>query len=382
MNFSSNNSPPDSWGENFSKGRIAILRKKLENVQLPVPLLRKVEFSLKRLEVLYESGNYLELEAVTRYIDWVSGIPFGKNSGVSQINTLEEVSQILNKNHYGLGSVKEKVLEFVSVQKLMGEKKLILSEDERIRGSYISTPVLLFIGIQGTGKTTMARSVAQALGRKFVRISLGGMASVVEIRGRTRGYPESEPGQVIKALVNTRKMNPVILFDEIDKVSDLEGVRSDIMAALLEILDPEQNKEFRDRYIDYPVDISKCIFIATANNAGGISSALLDRMEVIRFSSYSDDDKIQIAKNYLLPKILKFSGLGDNILQFSEDVWPLIIRPLGFDAGIRELERTLTNLARKVARKIVEGSVAKGASVVINKDNFREYIPEGFGVYS
>jgi len=218
-----------------------------------------------------------------------------------------------------------------------------------------------------------------ALNRKFMRISLGGLSSVTEIRGIVRGQLNAEPGQIIKALVRTQSMNPLILLDEIEKVSASGGTKADVMAALLEILDPEQNSTFMDKYLDYPIDLSRVMFICTANNLGGISAALLDRLEVIRFGSYTDNDKIVIAKNYLLPKVREATGITEEQLSFDEEVWPLVIRPLGFDAGVRQLERTLTELARKVALQIVQG-LATG--VRITKENFRQYIPEDMGVYS
>jgi ATP-dependent Lon protease len=225
----------------------------------------------------------------------------------------------------------------------------------------------------------MAKSIANALGREFIRISLGALGSVTELRGLSKSEPDAEPGQIIKSLVRTQKMNPLILLDEIDKVSSNTGMRADVMAALLEILDPEQNSTFMDKYLDHPVDLSNVFFITTANNLGGISAALRDRLEIIRFGSYSDDEKIVISKNYLLPKVRKATGLTKEQLDFDDDVWPLVVRPLGFDAGVRQLERTLSELARKVALQIVQG-VTKG--VKITKENFREYIPEDFGVYS
>lgn len=256
------------------------------------------------------------------------------------------------------------------------------SQSERmvkLEGSSSHAPIICLVGVQGIGKTSIAKSIATALGRQFVRISLGGIAHVSELRGTSRTEIDSEPGQVVKALIRTGVMNPLILMDEIDKVSDFGGVRADVMATLLEILDPEQNATFRDYYIDYPVDLSKVMFICTANNLGGISAALLDRLEVVRMSSYTDEEKEHIAKDYLLPKVIQATGINPDSIQFSETVWPLMIRPLGFDAGIRQLERNITTLVRKVAKKMVEG---QGQIFAITPENFREYLPEDFGVYS
>jgi ATP-dependent Lon protease len=218
-----------------------------------------------------------------------------------------------------------------------------------------------------------------ALGRKFQRIPLGGLSDIKELRGVNKSQPNAEPGQIIKAFIRTGAMNPLILIDELDKVSEGGGVNADIMAALLEILDPEQNTSFVDHYMDFPVDLSKCVFIASANNLGGISEALLDRLEIIRMTSYSDDEKIHIAKDYLLPKILDQSGLKKEQLLVGDDVWPLIVRPFGFDAGMRQLERNLNQVVRKVAKRIL---IENATSYQVTKTNFREFFPDDIGVYS
>jgi ATP-dependent Lon protease len=248
------------------------------------------------------------------------------------------------------------------------------------RDSIITTsPVLLFVGLQGVGKTSIAKSIATAMGRKFSRISLGAIGDVKTIRGVPRYVDGAEPGQIIKSLVRTQSMNPVILLDEIEKSSGQQGLLNDVMAALLEILDPEQNQRFVDHYIDYPVDLSNVFFICTANNLGGLSAALLDRVEVIRFTSYSDEEKEVIAKNYILPKVLKETGLSNQHLQIQEEVWPLLIRPVGFDAGIRQLERNIHTLVRSVARKLVTGTPIP---IVITKENIRDFVLPDQGTLS
>jgi ATP-dependent Lon protease len=209
------------------------------------------------------------------------------------------------------------------------------------------------------------------MGRKFARVSLGAIGDVKTIRGVPRYVDGAEPGQIIKSLVRTQSMNPVILLDEIEKSSGQRGLLSDVMAALLEILDPEQNQRFVDHYIDYPVNLSDVFFICTANNLGGLSAALLDRVEVIRFTSYSDDEKEVIAKNYILPRVLKETGISNQHLQIEDSVWPLLIRPVGFDAGIRQLERNIYTLVRSVARKIVTG---KQIPIIITEDNVRDFV--------
>ena len=232
-------------------------------------------------------------------------------------------------------------------------------------------PILCFVGLVGTGKTTIASSIAEAMGRKFARIPFGGMGDPLDLRGQSRMHSEAEPGKVIKALRNVGSKNPVILLDEIDRVT-AEG-RSSIMGVLVELLDPGQNFAYVDHYIDYPFDLSEVLFIATANNTTSIATAVLDRLEPIQMPSYTDMEKVTIAKNYVLPKKMKEAGLSDTQLTFDENVWPLMVRPLGFDAGIRTLERTIDGVVRKVAREIVEG---KTQGVKVSPLNAKQYLPQ------
>jgi len=232
-------------------------------------------------------------------------------------------------------------------------------------------PVFLFIGLQGVGKTSIAESIANAMGRKFARISLGAIGDVRTLRGTPRYAIDSEPGQIVKSIIRCGTMNPVILLDEIEKASGNAGLLNDVMAALLEILDPEQNGNFVDHYVDYPIDLSNVFFICTANNLGGLSAALLDRVEIIRFTSYSDEEKEIIAKRYLLPKILQSLQISGEYLQIDDNVWPMIIRPVGFDAGIRQLERNIATIARRAARIIIEG---KQIPVVVTQENLKQFL--------
>ncbi len=372
---------------------ISSLENKIkQSSHMPKDLQNKAFSMILRLRKMTIEGNFSkEFEPVTEYINWITHIPFGRYT--SDNLDLNNAEDMLNKHHYGLNHVKTRILEYLAILNLQeqglaqykkeansnNEEANLSGEMKKLQGSSSHAPIMCFVGIQGVGKTTMAKSIANALGRDFVRIALGGLGGVAELRGRSRGETDAEPGQIIKALVRTKQMNPLILLDEIDKVSSQTGLRADVMASLLEILDPEQNSTFIDKYIDYPIDLSQCIFITTANNLGGISAALLDRLEVIRFGSYTDADKVNIAKNYLLPKVREATGISEQQLSFNDDVWPLVIRPLGFDAGVRQLERTLTDLARKVALMIVRGTT-KG--VVITKENFRQFIPEQIGILS
>ncbi len=363
------------------------LVKKLDSVPtMPKDLRSKADGMIMRLVKMSQQGNYSqEFEPVSEYIEWICKIPWGKTT--QENLDIQNAKATLDKYNYGLEPVKMRILEHLAVLKLNSNKSNALQaqgdvtvEMARLQGNSSHSPILCFVGIQGVGKTSMAKAISTALGRKFMRVALGGLGNVTEIRGIARmGSVNAEPGQIIKSLIRTGSMNPLILLDEVDKVSSDTGLRSDVMAALLEILDPEQNSTFMDKYLDHPVDLSRVMFVCTANNLGGISAALLDRLEVIRFGSYNDNDKVQIAKNYLLPKVREATGMSEDQFSFDDDVWPLVIRPLGFDAGVRQLERTLTELARKVALKIVQGNAEK---INITKENFREFIPEDIGIYS
>jgi ATP-dependent Lon protease len=404
-------------------GEIQRLKDQIHSVPMPAGLTEKADRMMLRLTRMVQLGSFSqEFESMEQYVRVITSIPWGKYNEDNL--DLKNAEAELNSKHYGLLHVKDMVMEYLSVMKLQSgfiptlgavapvsaqlpapaamsgahpvpqmapvvaqapavpvtpAQTALASEMSRLQGSSSHAPVLCFVGIQGVGKTSIAKSIANALGRKFARIALGAMGQVSQIRGITRSQPNSEPGQIIKALIATGTMNPVILLDEIDKTSSESGLRADLMAALLEILDPEQNSTFVDHYLDYPIDLSRCMFITTANNLGGISAALLDRLETIRFGSYNDDEKVYIAKQHMLPKVREATGLTEAQLSFADDVWIQVVRPLGFDAGVRQLERTLTILARKVARLIVEG---KTAGVKITNENFRDFIPADIGVYS
>ncbi len=356
----------------------------IQKTPLPAALKDKAEKMINRLHRMAKFGSYSgEYELIEKYIDWIVSLPWGKFSK-DNLN-LENARDILDRNHYGLNSVKDRLLEFLAVAKLNPFDNIKAQSDEgyesmkQMKKIGQHAPILCFVGIQGIGKTSMAKSIAHALGREFVRISLGAMGSVTDIKGQSRAFLDAEPGQIVKALVRTKTMNPLVLLDEVDKVSAAEGRRADINAALLEILDPEQNPSFVDSYIDFPIDLSRVLFICTANTLSTLSAALLDRLEIIRFPSYTDEEKEKIAKHYLLPKVIKACGLRQDQIEINESVWPLIIRPLGFDAGVRQLERNITTVCRKVARNIVEG---RGDKFIITPENFREYLPADIGVYS
>ena len=338
------------------------LKEKVNSLFLPEKLKEGILIRLDQLVKLTNSPTFLpEYDRIGRYIEWITSIPWSKKT--KDILDLEQARQILDKNHHGLDEIKERILEYISVMKLKQEK----GEGEDI----MRAPILCFVGLVGTGKTTIADSISQALGRRFARIPFGGMGDPLDLRGQSRMHPEAEPGKIIKALISSQSKNTVILLDEIDRVTD--AGRASIMGVLVELLDPEQNHAFIDHYIDYPVDLSEVLFIATANNTINISTAVLDRIEPITMPSYTDAEKIIIGRSYMLPKILKESGVDERVLTIEEDVWSLIVRPLGYDAGIRTLERTIEGIVRKVAKLIVEG---KGQVYKITPQNIKDFLPQ------
>lgn len=342
--------------------QISVLKNKILQAKLPQELSEQVIARLDQLSRLVESPTFLpEFDRMSNYIDWITELPW---DNVTQDRLdLGQAKEILDKHHYGLNEIKERVLEYLAVMKLKMDK----GEGKDM----LRAPVLCFVGLVGTGKTTIAISIAEALGRAFVRIPFGGMGDPLDLRGQSRMHPEAEPGKIIKALRNAKSRNPVILLDEIDRVTD-EG-RASIMGVLVELLDPGQNNAFVDHYIDYPVDLSGALFIATANNTTHIATAVMDRLEPIMMPSYNDQEKIVIAKQYVLPSILKESGIDPEKLIFTDEVWVTLVRPTGFDAGIRTLQRTIQGVARKAAKHFVEGKTDK---IILTPDNIKEFLPQ------
>lgn len=345
------------------------LEEKLHASTLPPELLKKASAMISRAAMGFKYGGYFTgFDQVATYIEWVTSLPWNRRSN----DTLDLVhaKSVLEKNHYGLEEIKSRILEYLSVMTLrQKEHKEATSETGVLR--FMRAPILCFVGLVGTGKTTIAYSIAEAMGRQFVRIPFGGMGSALDLRGESRVHPDAEVGLVMKALRRAGYKNPVILLDELDRVA--EHARGDIMGVLVELLDPEQNMAFSDHFIDYPFDLSEALFIATANNTGNISTAVLDRLEPIQMPSYNDEEKIVIGKSYVFPKILKEAGLTSQILTVDDDVWPNVVRPLGFDSGIRTLERTINGVCRKVARELVEG---KAQQFHLTSANIKEYLPK------
>ena len=334
------------------------LEKKINAINLPPELKEKSLQMIQRLGRMARFGEYsTEYEKTSHYLDWISGLPWATRS--QDALDLVNAKKVLDKNHYGLDAIKERLLEYLSVLNLRKDK-----------GGVQRAPILCFVGLVGTGKTTIASSIAEAMGRKFARVPFGGLGDPLDLRGQSRLRPDAEPGLIIKALRRAGTKNPVILLDEIDRVTD-EG-RSSIMGVLVELLDPEQNMAFQDHFIDYPFDLSEVLFVATCNNIGSISTAVMDRLEPIQMPSYTDEEKINIGKSYVLPKTLEKTGLSPEIVQIDSEVWSKIVRPLGYDAGIRTLERTIDGICRKIAKMVVEG---KGKTFTLNSENIKDFLP-------
>ena len=367
---------------------ISILRQKADATQLPGLTRDRVATQIDRLARLTGSDYTMEADRTSRWVDWIVSLPW--DARAADHLDLTTAKQILDKHHHGLEEVKTRLLEYLSVLKLKQSVRVAgegvpverpqsvnvetrTSDGDRTRQdqnlNQFRAPILLLVGLVGTGKTTLAYSIAEALGRPLVRIPFGGMGSARDLRGQSRLHLEAEPGHVVKALRQVKVKNPVMLLDELDRVADL--ARHDIMGVLVELLDPEQNRAFLDHYLDVPFDLSEVFFIATANNTGNVATAVMDRMEPISMPAYTDDDKITIAKKYLLPRAAAEAGLPEGSLIIDPDVWPLVVRPLGYDAGIRTLQRTIQSLVRQTALNLVTG----GHQVLhLTTANFRQYI--------
>ena len=307
-------------------------RQKLEKSGIPDEYKKKLEKEIAHLATM--PPMMAETTVARNYLEWIFSLPWKEES--KDLLDLKKAAKLLDEDHYGLAKIKERILEYLAVRILAPEAK---------------APIICFVGPPGVGKTSFARSIARALDKKFARISLGGIHDEAEIRGHRRTYIGSMPGRFIEAIAHAKTKNPLLLLDEIDKVgSDFRG---DPASALLEALDPEQNKAFHDNYIDIPFDLSKVFFVATANTVSTIPAALLDRMELIELSGYTEEEKVQIAKKYLIPRQRERNGLKTADLHFTDALLRKIIRSYTREAGVRELERAIGALCRKVGKKIV-----------------------------
>ncbi len=324
------------------------LKQKLASVKLPADVGEKLADELMRAELAFKTKDFNpELDRQINYINFVCELPWDKEG--QDILDLGRSKQILDKNHHGLEPIKDRILEYLSVLILNKSKGLIPKQ-----------PILAFVGLVGSGKTSLAFSIAESLGRPLIRIPFGGLGSALQLRGESRVKSEAESGLIMRALKRAQVKNPVILLDELDRVT--ESARADIMGVLVELLDPEQNMAFLDHYVSFPFDLSQVLFVATANNTGNIATAVLDRLELIEMPFYTDEQKLVIGRDYLLPEALKEAGLDPKLVQIAPDVWPSIVRPLGFDGGIRSLKRNIVSMTGKIARKVVEGQ--KGPYII------------------
>jgi ATP-dependent Lon protease len=326
------------------------LRERLEQADLPDDVRKEAARELSRMEKLPAAAP--DYHVIRTYLDFILELPWRKSS--EDRLDLNEARKVLDEDHYGLEDVKERILEFLAVRKLRADAK---------------SPILCFVGAPGVGKTSLGRSIARAMGRHFERISLGGIRDEAELRGHRRTYVGAMPGRIIQSIRRAGVNNPVMMLDEIDKLG--ADYRGDPAAALLEILDPEQNNTFTDHYLDLPFDLSKVFFIGTANQLGPIPPALRDRMEVIPLAGYSDREKLEIAKRYLLPRQTRDNGLSLEQFALTDDALKLIIARYTREAGVRQLERNIGRVARKVALRIAEGETQK---ITVDAPDIHDYL--------
>jgi len=341
------------------------LRERFEKADLPEEAKREVQRELGRLERMNEASP--EYGIVRTWLDWMLSLPWNKRTGGTI--DLEEASRVLDEDHYDLEKIKERILEYLAVKKLRDERDVRVSLDgagdadhaasagplpQTPRDEARREPILCFVGPPGVGKTSLGQSIARAMGRKFVRISLGGVSDESEIRGHRRTYIGALPGRFIQGLRRAEAADPVFMLDEIDKLG--QSYRGDPSAALLEVLDPAQNRNFTDTYLGVPVDLSQVLFICTANTLDTIPGPLLDRMEVVQLSGYTEADKLHIARRYLLPLQIRAHGLREDEVEIEDEALQRIIRSYTREAGVRNLERQIAAVIRKVARRVGEGA--------------------------
>lgn len=331
------------------ESEIKELSAKIAKLKLPEEVAAKCKGEIAKLEKMNPFSS--ESGVVRNYLDWIINLPWSEKTKPS--NDLEKAHEILNQNHFALDKVKDRILEFIAVQ---------------IKTKAMRGPILCLVGSPGVGKTSLAKSIADSLNRKYVKVSLGGVRDESEIRGHRRTYIGSMPGRIIQSMKKAKTVNPLMLLDEIDKMS--HDFRGDPSAALLEVLDPEQNSIFSDHYLEVDYDLSQVMFVATANSLASIPVPLRDRMEIIKLSGYTENEKLQIAKQHLIKKQLEENGLSDKEFSISDEAILTLIRQYTFEAGVRNLNRELANLARKAAKEIV---TKKSKSLHITEKNVQKF---------
>ena len=337
-------------GEGEDGADIDEIEKKIKSAKMPKDALKKVESELKKLKLM--SPMSAEATVVRNYIDVLIGLPWSHKTKIK--HDLNYAETVLNEDHFGLDKVKDRILEYLAVQQ---------------RVEKVKAPILCLVGPPGVGKTSLGQSIAKATGRKYVRMALGGMRDEAEIRGHRRTYIGAMPGKVLQSLTKINARNPLFLLDEIDKLGT--DFRGDPSSALLEVLDPEQNHKFGDHYVEVDFDLSDVMFVATSNSMN-IPSALLDRMEVIRLSGYTEDEKTNIAIKYLMPKQMKNNGVAESELQISEQAVRGIVRYYTREAGVRSLERELSKICRKVVKGLLLGTMQ--AQVKVTEENLNDFL--------
>jgi len=346
--------------ESPEEAEIADLRGKVQNSGMPEEALKEAERELSRLEKIPSASP--EHGVIRTYLDWLTALPW--NVSTEQAIDVAKARQILDEDHYDLVKVKDRILEYLAVRKLRMERR-----EEGAEGVNMKEPILCFVGPPGVGKTSLGQSIARAMGRKFIRQSLGGVRDEAEIRGHRRTYIGALPGRILQAIRRAESNDPVFMMDEVDKVgSDWRG---DPSSALLEVLDPEQNKDFRDHYLDLPFDLSKVMFITTANTLETIPPPLRDRMEILQLPGYTEDEKVQIATKFIVARQIAAHGLKPEEVMFEGDALRTIVQDYTREAGVRNLEREVATVFRKAAREIAEGTAS---SVDVTPEKVRAYL--------
>ncbi len=346
--------------ESPEEAEIRDLREKVENSGMPEEARKEAERELSRLEKIPSASP--EHGVIRNYLDWLTALPWDVSTG--KTIDVAEARRILDEDHYDLEKVKDRILEYLAVRKLKEER-----QEGEADPSAMKEPILCFVGPPGVGKTSLGQSIARAMGRKFIRQSLGGVRDEAEVRGHRRTYIGAMPGRILQAIRRAESNDPVFMMDEVDKIG--ADWRGDPSSALLEVLDPEQNKDFRDHYVDVPFDLSKVMFITTANTLETIPAPLRDRMEILQLAGYTEEEKVQIAKRYIVLKQMKAHGLKPEEVAVEDDALHTIVRDYTREAGVRNLEREVATVYRKAAREIAEGVAA---TVQVTPEKVREYL--------